>query len=129
MKKFCIIILLIALYASTGTLPAITQAQAESKIVLKEIASKPSPRSPAPPICEAVEVVQSATGVYIGFISDLGSLTVEVTDTNGATVFQQTVNAEAGGSLAIATKGWAAGTYLIRILNGQGAGCEGQFEI
>jgi len=127
MKKICIIILLAALYVATNALPAATWMRPHDKVALKEIANKPDPKSPA--ICESVEVEQHAASIEIQFKASLGILNVEVTNQAGATVFQQKLDATAGSSLFIATQSLAKGIYTIRLINDQGNGCEGQFEI
>ena len=127
MKKFCIISFLIALYSVTNALSAVVWVKPPNIIALKEIVAAPSPKSPA--ICESVEVEQNATSIEIGFKADAGNLIIKVTDQAGVTVFEQKVNAATGSSLSIAIQGWTSGMYTIRLLNEQGNGCEGKFEI
>ena len=126
-KVVCIICCFIALYAATNVLSAVTWLRPQKNIDLKAIVNNPSPKSPV--ICESVDVEQYATSIEIGFKANLGNLDIEVTDPSGLTVFEKKVNAATGSGLSIATQNWASGTYTIRILNTQGNGCEGKFDI
>ncbi len=80
------------------------------------------------PATEPVEVYYSDTAVEVMFNKSLGNLTITVTGKWGLTVYSNTVNATAGGSLMIPITNWNAGTYTVRITNGQGGCLEGSFE-
>jgi len=127
MKKFIIFCFLLAAYAAVNAWSPVAWLRTQSEIDLKEIIAVPSPKSPS--ICESVKVVQQASGITVSFNANLGNLIVEVVDSAGDVVFQQKVNATAGSNLPIDTQDWESGTYTIRILNEQGNGCEGCFEI
>lgn len=131
MKKICIV--LFCLLCQSGAM-YITEANANifeltdlcSKVPLKGYLSGAQVMS-TQPASTPVEVYQNPADLQVIFKSSLGSLNIVVTNKWGYPVFQQTVNAIAGNSLNIATQSWAAGTYTISILNGQGGCLEGQF--
>lgn len=87
-----------------------------------------SPASGQQPVTVPVAAQQNPTNVEVTFLSNLGSLTIQVVNAQGAPVYQQTVNAVAGGRLVIDTLNWPAGTYTILILDEWGGCLEGQFE-
>lgn len=108
-------------HASTASLLDIKK----SKIALHQLIATTTVKSaPATP---AVEAYQNDTDLEIRFNRNLGNVNVVVTNKWGYPVYQQTVNAAQGRVLTIPTQSWAAGTYTIRILDGQGGGLEGQF--
>ena len=76
-----------------------------------------------------VEAYQNTTNIGVKFNIDLGSLTIEVIDESGDTVFQTVVNAKAGGTLSINTNGWEAGEFILVIMDTQGGYLEGNFLI
>jgi len=77
----------------------------------------------------SVEAYQYATSVEVIFNIDLGSLTIEVINETGDTVFQSKVDAKAGGTLSIDTIGWERGEYTLLIMDEQGGYLEGNFLI
>ena len=126
MKKLFLISILTAYCAVPHALPTVVREPLQSKVALKAIIAKPSAKSQD--ICETVDVEQHATSIEVMFKADAGNINVEVVNPAGLTVFQQTVNATAGSSITINIQNWPGGTYLLRLLNSQENGCEGQFE-
>jgi len=76
-----------------------------------------------------IEAYLNATSVDVIFNIDLGSLTVDVINQSGETVFKTAVDAVTGGTLPIDTSGWESGEYILLIMDGQGGYFEGSFLI
>ena len=76
-----------------------------------------------------VEAYQNAAGVTLLFNCNIDSLSVEVLNEAGDTVYQTKVNAVAGSTLSINASNWASGTYTLLIADGLGGCLEGYFEI
>ena len=76
-----------------------------------------------------VEAYLNAASVDLVFNYDLGSLTIDVINETGDSVFLTTVQAVTGGTLSIDTCGWESGEYILVITDGQGGYLEGAFRI
>lgn len=78
-------------------------------------------------VVEPVEAYYTGTAVELIFNQSLDNLSVTITGKWGLTFYSNTVNVTAGSCLVIPTENWSAGTYTIRITNGQGGSLEGSF--
>ena len=95
------------------------------KIHLQGILDNSSPKSGVQP----VEAYQFEDYLQVIFLTELGSLNIEVADEAGEPVFQTTVNATSGSELYIDAESWNNGEYTLLIANGTGGYLIGKFVI
>lgn len=81
------------------------------------------------PVTMPVEALQNPGNVEVIFLTNLGSLSITVVNSQGYPVYQMPVYAVSGGKLTIDTQGWRRGSFTLIINYGQGRRFEGRFNI
>ena len=80
-------------------------------------------------VSQPIDVYQNQHNLDVHFLFYLGTLSVSVTDMQGNTMYQTSVNALANSHCYVQTRNLNRGEYRIYICNSKGEYLEGRFKI